>query len=240
MLLGLRGVGKTVLLNRIDEIAEGEGYLTVVLEAPENRRLAEMLVPELRKVLVKLSRVERARDLANRGLGALRSFASVFKVKAGEFEVSAHPPDGIADTGTLEVDLPDLLLAVAKAAAAAERPVAILIDEVQYLTSEELSALIVSVHKIGQRGLPIIVFGAGLPQLAALAGDAKSYAERLFDFPAVGPLDRDAATTAVREPIRGEGADITDDALAEIAQRTQGYPYFLQEWGSHSWNTASK
>lgn len=238
MLLGLRGVGKTVLLNRIEEIGEGEGYLTVSLEAPENRTLAEMLVPELRKVLTKLSRVDRARDLANRGLDALRGFASAFQVKLGDFELSVRPTEGTADTGNLEVDLPDLLLAVGQAAAAAERPVAILVDEVQYLTAEELGALIVSIHKIGQRGLPVVLFGAGLPQLAALAGDAKSYAERLFDFPPVGPLDSEAAVIAVREPVRDEGAEITDDALTEIIERTQGYPYFLQEWGSHAWKTA--
>jgi len=240
MLLGLRGVGKTVLLNRIEEIAENEGYLPVVLEAPENRRLAEMLVPELRKVLTKLSRVDHARDLANSGLGALRAFAAVFKVKVGEFEVGLQPEEGTADTGDLEIDLPDLLMVVARAAAKADKPVVILVDEVQYLTRDELGALIVSVHKIGQRTLPLVVFGAGLPQLAALAGEAKSYAERLFDFPPVGPLDPAAATKAVREPVLGEGATIAAAALSEIVRCTEGYPYFLQEWGSHSWNIASK
>jgi hypothetical protein len=237
MLLGLRGVGKTVLLNRIDEIAEEEGYLTVMLEAPEGRRLAEMLVPELRKVLLRLSRIDKAKDVANRAFSALRGFASAWQVKVGDVEVGVRA-EGIADTGNLEVDLPDLLMAIAKAAEAADRPVALLIDEVQYLTSEELSALIVAVHKIGQRALPLVVFGAGLPQLAALLGDAKSYAERLFDYPPVGPLDAEAAQTAVGEPIREEGAEIEDDALEEVVHCTEGYPYFLQEWGSHSWNAA--
>lgn len=145
---------------------------------------------------------------------------------------------GVADSGDLEVDLPELLLLAAQAAQAAEVPVAILIDEVQYLAEEDLRALIVSVHRIGQRGLPLIVFGAGLPQLAALAGEAKSYAERLFDYPPVGALERGAAERAIREPIRGEGAEIEPAALATIVEQTQGYPYFLQEWGSHAWDTA--
>lgn len=239
MLLGLRGVGKTVLLNRIREIAEDEDYLTVILEAPEHRRLAEMLVPELRKLLFRLSGVERARALANRGLGALRAFASAFEVKVGELEVGVRAADDVPATGNLESDLPELLLMVARTASEAERTVALLIDEVQYLDAEELSALIVSVHRIGQRGLPFVVFGAGLPQLAALAGEAKSYAERLFDFIPIGPLDAEAAATAVREPVRSEGADIAREALAAIVERTEGYPYFLQEWGAHSWNVAA-
>lgn len=238
MLLGLRGVGKTVLLNRIAELAEDESYLTVVLEAPEDRRLADMLVPPLRTVLFRLSRSDRARSLAKQALGVLRGFAGAFKVKYGELEVSVDAAPGTADSGHLESDLPELLMAVAQAAKADERAVALFIDEVQYLSQEDLSALIVAAHRMGQRELPFILFGAGLPQLAALAGEAKSYAERLFDYPPVGALDVNAASRAIREPIIDEGAAIDDDALAEIVERTQGYPYFLQEWGSLAWNAA--
>lgn len=227
-----------MLLNRIAELAEDEGYLTLTLEAPENRRLAEMLVPPLRALLFKLSRAERARNLANRGLAVLRGFASAFEVKYGELEVGIRSEAGTADSGHLEADLPELFLTVAQAAKADEKAVALFIDEVQYLTPEDLSALIVSAHRIGQRGLPFTVFGAGLPQLAALAGEAKSYAERLFDYPPVGPLDADAAARAIREPVRDEGAEIEDRALADLIRKTEGYPYFLQEWGSHAWNAA--
>jgi hypothetical protein len=239
MLLGLRGVGKTVLLNLITEIADGEGYLTVFLEAPENQRLVEMLVPRLRVVLFKLSGIDRARDIANRALRALRNFASVFKVSLGGAEISMAPAQDEAASGSLEFDLPELLLRVAEAAEAAQQSVFIAIDEVQYLQLEDLSALIVSIHRVGQRGLPLVVFGAGLPQLAALAGEAKSYAERLFDYPAVGPLDDHAATSAIRDPIRREGVEIEEAALDEIVMQTAGYPYFLQEWGSHAWNVAA-
>jgi hypothetical protein len=238
MLLGLRGVGKTVLLVRIGELAEAAGYLTTLIEAPEERRLAGLLVPKLRALLYRLSAVEKARTVANRGLAALRSFASVFKVSYGDFEVGVEPEPGLAASGDLETDLTDLLLLVGEAADAAAKPVAILIDEVQYLEQEDLAALIVAFHRIGQKGLPVILFGAGLPQLAALSGEAKSYAERLFDYPAVGALDDQDAAEAIRVPIEKAGAGIKAAALRRIVQRTEGYPYFLQEWGAHAWNVA--
>lgn len=239
MMLGLRGVGKTVLLVRVGEIAEDQGYLSILIEAPEERSLAALIVPKLRGVLFKLSRFEKARILANRALGALRSFAGVFKVSYGEFGVIVDPEAGLAASGDLESDLTDLLIAVGEAAAAAEKPVALLIDEVQYLHKGDLAALIVAMHRIAQKGLPLILFGAGLPQLAALSGEAKSYAERLFEFPDIGPLDEEASKAAIREPIQSADASIEDEALAMIVQRTEGYPYFLQEWGSHAWNSAS-
>ncbi len=239
MLLGLRGVGKTVLLNKIGEIAEELGYLVVQLEAPEGQRLAEYLAPALKSVLIRLSRVERAKDYAARAMGALRGFASVFKVSIGEIDLAVSEPP-TADSGNLEVDLPELLIATAQAAKAAETSVAICVDEVQYLREEDLRGLIVALHRIAQKGLPLVLFGAGLPQVAALAGEAKSYAERLFDYPEVGPLGPAAAEHAVREPCHDEGADIEADGLRRIVEVTHGYPYFLQEWGKHAWNTAPR
>ena len=238
LLLGLRGVGKTVLLVRIEEIAEEEGYLTVLLEVPEDRSLAEILVPRLRGLLFRLSGVEKARVLANRGLGILRNFASVFNVGYAGVELGVNPEPEVAASGDLEIDLTALFVAVGEAAKAAEKPVAIMIDEVQYLIEPDLGALIVALHRIGQKGLPLMVFGAGLPQIAGLSGTAKSYAERLFDYPPVGALEPDSAGQAIREPIRQAGADIEEDALRLIVERTEGYPYFLQEWGSHTWDHA--
>ncbi|MCP1674453.1 hypothetical protein J2T57_001555 [Natronocella acetinitrilica] len=237
MLLGLRGVGKTVLLNRIGEIAEDIGYYVVILEAPEGQRLASYLAPALKGLLIRLSHTEKARDLARQALGALQGFASVFRVSIGEISVEVVDPH-VADSGNLEVDLPGLLVSVGKAARAAETSVALLIDEVQYLGEEDLRALIVAFHTISQRGLPVVLFGAGLPQVAGLAGDAKSYAERLFDYPSVGPLSVPAAMDAIRQPIEAEGAEIWDNALAMIVEQTEGYPYFLQEWGKHAWRAA--
>lgn len=238
MFLGLRGVGKTVLLNRVAHIAEGKGYVTVVLEAPEDRRLAEMLVPPLRSLLFKLSRLEKAKEVAARALGVLRAFAGAFKVRVGDVEFGIKAETGTADSGSLEADLPELLVAVTEAAKQADSAVAILVDEVQYLSEADLGAIIVSAHKMAQKALPFILFGAGLPQLAALAGEAKSYAERLFDYPEVGPLPDDAAREAISTPIRREGAEIDDKALAQVINQTKGYPYFLQEWGAHCWNVA--
>lgn len=240
MLLGLRGVGKTVLLNRIEAIAQERGYGTVLIEAPENRGLPEMLVNPLRKVLLRLDRGERLRARTRSALRALRNFASVFKVAIGEVEFGIEPELGVADSGNLEQDLTDLLVSVAEAARESEGAVAILVDEVQYLGAEDLAALIVAVHRISQRGLPLTFFGAGLPQLAALAGEAKSYAERLFDYPGVGALDAGAAKDALQEPARREEVEFDDGAIAIIIETTKGYPYFLQEWGAHAWNVADR
>lgn len=239
MLLGLRGVGKTVLLNHLARLAEEIGYIVVTLEAPEGQRLAAYLAPALKSVLIRLSRFEQARDLAQRALGVLRGFASAFKVSIGEIELAVDS-EVAADSGNLEIDLPELLGSVGRAAQAAGSSVALFVDEVQYLVEEDLRGLIVAMHKVAQRGWPVILFGAGLPQVAALAGEAKSYAERLFDYPEVGPLDPVAARSAILEPIEGEGEAIAVDALEKIRVVTEGYPYFLQEWGKHSWNTADR
>ena len=238
MLLGLRGVGKTVLLNKIEELAENAGHLTSFIEAPEGKSLSELLVPKLNQVLRKLSVAEQAKAKAHLALRALRSFASAFKLTYGESTLSVDPEVGVADSGDLENDLPELFIRVGEAAKAAGKAWTLLIDEVQYLRPVDLAALIVALHKISQKELPVLFFGAGLPQVAALSGDAKSYAERLFHYPAVGPLLPDDAKTAIRQPIEDEGENISAEALEEIMLKTQGYPYFLQEWGYQCWNIA--
>lgn len=238
MLLGLRGVGKTVLLNKIEEIAEEAGYLTSFIEAPEDRSLVELLYPKIHRVLRKLSLIEKAKSAALSAMRALRSFASVFKVSVGDFDLSVDPEPGLADSGNLEIDLTDLFLEIGRAAQAAGKGWAVFIDEVQYLKSEELAALIVAIHRINQKGLPVLLFGAGLPQIAAIAGDAKSYAERLFIYPKIDALPSDAAKRAIREPINEEHEEIDGNLLETVVTQTQGYPYFLQEWGYQLWNEA--
>lgn len=238
MLLGLRGTGKTVLLNKIETLAEQAGYLTSFVEAPENKRLAEMLYPKIYQVLRRLSLIENARATAHAGLKALRGFVGAFKIDMGDVSISVDADPGVADSGNLEFDLSDLFVRIGEAAKAANKGWALLIDEVQYLTGEELAALIVAIHRVNQKQLPIIFFGAGLPQIAALSGDAKSYAERLFRFPPVGPLDTVAARKAIHEPIFDQNEQIEPAALDFIVSRTEGYPYFLQEWGYQAWNTA--
>ncbi|MCP4315869.1 MAG: ATP-binding protein [Hyphomicrobiales bacterium] len=238
MLLGLRGTGKTVLLNEIERIGKAEGLLTSKIEAPEDARLARLLVPQMRKVMRSLSVVEAAKDIANRGLRGLRGFVSISKIEVAGFEIGVEPEPGLADSGDLQFDLPDLFQAIGEAAQAAGKGWLLLIDEVQYLSEEDLSALIVSLHHMSQSGLPVLLVGAGLPQVARLAGDAKSYAERLFGFPEVGALDKESAARAVERPIEDEGATIDQGALNEIVERTQCYPFFLQEWASISWNNS--
>lgn len=238
MLLGLRGVGKTVLLNKIEEIAERAGHITSFIEAPEGKALSELLVPKINQALRKVSLNEKAKAKTHLALRALRSFASVFNLSYGDVSLSVDPEVGVADSGDLESDLPELFVRVGEAAKAAGKAWTLLIDEVQYLRQSDLAALIVALHKISQKDLPVLFFGAGLPQVAALSGDAKSYAERLFHYPAVGALLSDDAKTAIRKPIEDEGEKISDDALKEILQKTQGYPYFLQEWGYQCWNIA--
>lgn len=236
--LGLRGTGKTVALNRVMDIADDAGHLTSFVEAPENKRLADLLFPSLQQTLRKLSAQEAARHLANKGLAALRGFASVFKVKFGEVQIGVEADVGVADSGDIEADLPDLFEAIGRAAKAAGKGWTLLIDEIQYLSEPELAAIIVAVHRMAQRNLPVLVFAGGLPQIAKLSGDAKSYAERLFIYPEFGPLAPEAASDAIAKPIRGEEAEIEPAALALIIEQTQGYPYFLQAWGYHAWKAA--
>lgn len=238
MLLGLRGTGKTVLLNEIGRIAESQGYFISKIEAPEHQSLARLLYPEMRKVLRVLSTIDAAKQLAIRGLKGLRGFASVFNIKVAGAEIGIKPEPGLADSGDLQFDLPDMFTALGKAAQAGSKGWLLLIDEVQYLSEPDLSALIVAIHRMSQEGLPVIMVGAGLPQIARLAGEAKSYSERLFLYPSVGALDQASAKQAVEKPIIEEEASIAPDALSEIVTRTQGYPFFLQEWSSTAWDNA--
>ena len=241
LLTGLRGVGKTVLLNEIERLAAKTGYRTVPLEAHEDKALAAMLVPPLRKLLFELDRVAGAGDKAKRGLAVLKGFMNGVKVAMGDIEVGLdiEPEKGSADSGDLESDLPNLFMAVAEAAEERKTPVALLIDELQYFSAQELSALIMAMHKMQQRQLPMVLIGAGLPILPRLAGESKSYAERLFSFPDVGALSEPDANKALQDPTKAVGVDFEAAALKEIFRLTQGYPYFIQEWGYQSWNRAA-
>jgi hypothetical protein len=240
MLVGLRGVGKTVLLDRVRMDAEASGIHTIRVEAPEGRSLPALLAPQLRQALLRLSQTEAAKAYAIRGLRALAGFASKLKVTYGDIEVGidyeAEP--GLADNGDLEHDLQALIEQVGAAAQAAGTALAIFVDELQYVPEAQLAALITAMHRTEQRQLPVVLVGAGLPQLRGQMGNAKSYAERLFDFPEIGALPPDAARQAIVKPLEHEGVQITPDALEEILRVTQGYAYFLQVWGSHTWLAA--
>ncbi|MDQ2844249.1 MAG: ATP-binding protein [Acidobacteriota bacterium] len=242
LMVGLRGVGKTVLLDRMRTDAEQAGAYTVRMEAPENRSLPALLAPQLRLVLLRLSRVEAAKKLARRGLRALAGFAKALKVKYSDIEVGLDfdPEPGLADNGDLEVDLAALLEEVGLAARNAGTAVVLFIDELQYLNNDQFAALISALHRCAQSNLPLTLVGAGLPQLRGFAGNAKSYAERLFNFPMIGALSPAEAELAIVKPAHNEGVDFTPEAVAEIVSATRGYPYFLQEWGKHAWDVADR
>jgi len=240
ILVGLRGVGKTVLLNEIGRDARKADYRTIILEVHEGKSLPALLIPPLRTLLYELNRMENLSEKVRRGLGVLKSFMSAVKIKVSDIEVGLDIESelGSADSGDLEADLANLFIAVAEAADDRGTIVALLIDEIQYLSEKELSALIMAMHKMQQHQLPFVLIGAGLPILTRLAGESKSYAERLFDFPNIGALSEDDAKKALYEPVKSMGVSFDDGAITEITRLTKGYPYFIQEWGYQTWNHA--
>lgn len=240
IMVGLRGVGKTVLLDRLRDDAEVSGLQTLRVEAPESRSLPAILAPQLRLALIRLSRNAQAKELATRALRGLAGFARALKIKYQDIEVGLDldPEPGLADNGDLEHDLQALLEAVGAAARKAGTALVLFVDELQYVPEEQLAALITALHRCAQGKLPVVLVGAGLPQLRGQMGRAKSYAERLFDFPEIGPLADESAMAAIEKPAREQGVAIDADALDLIVRQTRGYPYFLQEWGKHAWDVA--
>ncbi len=240
ILYGLRGVGKTVLLNRIRIDAESRGIATVRMEAPEERSLPALLAPALRAALIRIDRIEAAKAGASRGLRALAGFAKALKVKFHDIEVGVDvaPEKGLADSGDLDSDMAGLIAAVGETAAERKTAIVLFIDELQYVREPELAALITALHAANQAQLPVTMVAAGLPQLLGQTGRAKSYAERLFEFVSIDRLDEDAATAALCVPAEKEGVAFNPEAIQTILRHTHCYPYFLQEWGKHSWNVA--
>lgn len=245
ILVGLRGVGKTVLLGEIQRLAEKDGYRVAFVEAHESRQkksLAELLIPHLRRVLFDLDRGADLSEKAKRALRVFKSFLNGLKLKIAEveFTLDIDPESGEGDSGDLEVDLASLFIAIGEAAKDRQTALAIIIDELQYLDEKELSALIMALHRVSQRSLPLMMIGAGLPQIIGKTGQSKSYAERLFAFPKLGALDAESAGHALQIPVREQGVSFTSEALDAIFQVTHGYPYYLQEWGYHCWNVATR
>lgn len=240
VLVGLRGVGKTVLLNEIRRRAQAQGLRTCLVEAHEGKSLPALLIPHLRRVLLDLDRAEALSATVKRALRVLKSFMTGWKTKIGEVEVTLDidPETGAADSGDLEADLPELIAAIGEAAAARNSALALFIDEIQYFKPAELSALIMALHRVAQERLPVALFAAGLPQVTALFGHSKSYAERLFDFPEIGALSPLEAIEALAKPAAAEAVYFDEAALGLIYQQTRGYPFFVQEWCYHCWNSA--
>jgi hypothetical protein len=238
MPIGLRGVGKTVLLNRFSEIALSEGFKIAFVEAPEEGNFPALIAARLRRILLELASGPVS-TAVNKALRVLKSFTLTLP-DGTSIRVEPEPLQGQADSGILSEDLTDLLVATGEAARSRNAAILIEVDEVQYLDASELGALIVAIHRTTQLNLPVVLVGAGLPQLPGLAGEARSYAERLFEFPEIGALGLDDAASALLVPAQNEGVQIEDDALAALVMKSRGYPYFLQEWGYHSWNSAAE
>ena len=242
LLTGLRGVGKTVLLNEIKRMADTEGYRTIFIEAHEDKALGPLIAPHLRSLLYDLDRIAGTGDKVKHGLAVLRSFIGAIKVSMGDVSIGLDidPEKGSADSGDLEIDLPNLFVAIGEAAEDRRSAVALFIDEMQYLSRKELGALIMAMHKMQQRQLPVVLLGAGLPILPGMAGESKSYAERLFSFPNIGALSQENSIKALQDPAQAAGVAFEAPALDEVFHLTKGYPYFLQEWGYVAWNLATE
>lgn len=240
IMVGLRGVGKTVLLTRIAQETEARGFSVISIETPEKRSLPALLIPALRSVLMKLEKTNSANEMVKKALRVLGGFVSVMKLKYDdvEFSVDLGKQPGVADSGDLEHDLIELFVTLGETVKQKNTALALFIDEIQYIPEDQFAALIMALHKCVQQQLPVLLIGAGLPQLVGQAGRAKSYAERLFEYPEIGKLPESAAKQALTLPAKKYHIDFNDDAIAEIIAQTHCYPYFLQEWGKHCWDVA--
>jgi AAA ATPase domain len=234
LITGLRGVGKTVLLNTFEALAENAGFCTAKNEITADTEFRPMITRMARRVIFELSPLERMKDKAKRAAGIVKSFS----LGGVEVTIDVEAVTGKADSGNLSEDISDLFMALGTAAQDHERGVVMLLDEIQFLSREDLSGLIAGLHHVAQKGVPLILVGAGLPQIPALAGTAKSYAERLFNFPEIGKLSVAAAKDALQLPAAEQGGSYDAPALRAILKFTEGYPYFLQEYGKHVWNIA--
>ncbi len=239
-LTGLRGVGKTVLLNRMNSMSEDAGYRSILIEASEDRPMVATLVPALRQSLFQLNAMASAGHKMRRAWAVFRSFVGTVKISINDISVGLDidAESGAADSGQMEFDLPNVFVAIAEAAQERQTAIAIFIDEVQCLNKIELGALIMAMHAMQQRQLPLVFVGAGLPALPSILGNTRTYAERLFVFPRIEALPQATADVAVRKPLNEKQVRIDRDALAEIFRMTRGYPYFIQEWGYQAWNCA--
>ncbi|MCB6413673.1 AAA family ATPase [Faecalimonas umbilicata] len=235
---GLRGVGKTVLLNKIEEIADDNFVMYEHLEVSEESVFKEMMAVSVQKLLTQMSIKEELKQFFQKAASVLKAFQ--IKYSQGDVEYSfsmkdVQPAYGTADTGQFENDLKEILVSMGVVAKKTNHMVCFFIDEVQYLKQEELTALITALHRINQKQLPILIFAAGLPKIAKLAGDSKSYAERLFEFISIDSLKYDDARQALLNPAEEQGVTYSEDAIEYIIKMTDGYPYFIQEYGKQAW-----
>lgn len=236
--VGLRGVGKTVLLNRFVEIAQQIDAGICFIEAPEGDDLLRELCLVLRR---ELFRLERARPSARitRALSVVKSLS--LTIPGGlSVGIDIDVPRGLADSGDLAFDLTETLVAVGDAFRDQQRGLLLSVDEMQSVPTGQMAALLAAYHRCVQRSLPVLLVGAGLPGLLGLLGDSKSYAERMFIVNSIGPLDSMDAAAVIRKPLTSRNLEITESALNQVIEEAGRYPYFLQVWGYHLWNAARR
>lgn len=242
LIRGLRGVGKTVLLNEFEQMAQRAGWYPAFREISTDQTSFRKVATEMsRRVVLAMSAEARLKETANRVLRVIKSFGLKAKVKdqgGMEWSIGIEPIAGLADSGDLKEDFADVLVELGQLAKGHETGVVLLFDEVQNLSGDDLSGLIVALHRVNQKNLPVTVVAAGLPQLAKLAAEAQSYAERLFKFVEIGALADTAGRRALEVPAGRSGVSFEPVALDAIMDKSQGYPYFVQEWGEKVWNTA--
>jgi hypothetical protein len=239
LITGLRGVGKTVLLGAFESRARSSAWVTVSAEITKNEDFGPRMGSMVRRALFQVAPKSSWTDKLRQAAGALKSFSVTLTAEGAiTAGIDIEPLEGTADSGNLSDDLTDLLVALGEAAQERETGIAFLVDEVQFLRAAEFEALIAGLHRTVQRQLPITLIGAGLPQLPRLAGEAKSYAERLFKFPRIGQLSPPQAEAALAEPAAEQGVSYEPGALDVIVDYTEGYPYFLQEYGKIVWDLA--
>jgi hypothetical protein len=241
IIIGLRGVGKTVLLGEFLDRSRERSWTTVDAEITKHEDFGERMAVLARRALLQVAPRARWKERGRRAAQVLRSFQLTVNPQ-GEISASLRdvdPLEGMADSGGLAEDLTDVLVSIGEAAQEQRSGVVFLFDEVHFLGLHELEALIAALHKTVQRSLPVTFVGAGLPQLPELAGEAKSYAERLFKFPMVGSLPEVEAMKAIVDPAERSGVSFETEAAEAIVDYTEGYPYFLQEYGSIVWDLDS-
>jgi hypothetical protein len=236
---GLRGVGKTVLLNELDVLAREQSWISSgVVECNEDDALAPLIAKVAHRTLRKLKRGKQVSAAAQRALGALKAFAFTFEDGRWQFNLDVDALTGVADSGELGDDIVELLAEVGKAAVERGAGLVVLLDEMQFLGRDDLATLSTAMHRISQENMPILLVGAGLPQLPLMLKDAKPYTERLFDYRTIGSLSEGQAASALTIPAERHGAGFDQEAVRFIVANTAGYPQFIQQWGQVVWKEA--
>ena len=234
LITGLRGVGKTVLLNEFEVLCQEAGWPGETKEVGRSTSLATLIGRTARKALLQMSARKRAGDTLRRALSVLQAFE--VSVGGMSLRLDVDAAVGIADSGDLSEDLRDLLVAVGEAAQDAGLGFALILDEIQNLSRDDYEALIMALHRAKQRRLPVAFVGAGLPLIPSLTAEAKSYAERMFVYSAIGKLPEPAAREALIQPAEQQGVSWDGESVAEVMAYTEGYPYFIQEYGRRAWD----